>query len=198
MIPIFFESAIRGMLSGLDPHSSYLDASEFSDLRANTSGKFGGLGIEVTMEEGFIRVISPIDETPAQRAGIKAGDIIVKLDDTTVKGMTLKKAVELMRGERGTSIMLTIMRKGTPQPLKLKVQRDVIQVKSIRSKLFDNHYGYIRISQFQTHSGEDMVEAIHKLKADAKNSLRGIIPGFTKQSRRYFRILSKSIGCFLR
>ena len=170
-----FENAIRGMLSGLDPHSSYLDASEFSDLRANTSGKFGGLGIEVTMEEGFIRVISPIDDTPAQRAGIKAGDVIVRLDDASVKGMTLKKAVEIMRGERGTSILLTIVRKGTAQPIKVKLQRDVIQVKSIRSRLFDKFYGYIRISQFQTHTGEDLINAINKLKEESKNTLRGII-----------------------
>ncbi|MBI2792746.1 MAG: S41 family peptidase [Gammaproteobacteria bacterium] len=170
-----FENAIRGMLSGLDPHSSYLDPSEFSDLRANTSGKFGGLGIEVTMEDGYVRVISPIDDTPASRAGIKAGDVIVRLDDTPVKGLTLKKAVEMMRGDRGTNILLTIMRKGATQPLKIKVMRDVIQVKSVRSKILDKNYGYIRISQFQTHSGEDLIEAIAQLKKDTNNNLKGII-----------------------
>ncbi len=170
-----FENAIRGMLSGLDPHSSYLDPSEFSDLRANTSGKFGGLGIEVTMEDGYVRVISPIDDTPAQRAGIKAGDLIVRLDDTPVKGLTLKKAVEMMRGDRGTNILLTIMRKGEAAPLKLKVTRDVIQVKSVKSKVLDKNYGYIRISQFQTHSGEDMIEAITQLKKETNNNLKGII-----------------------
>lgn len=170
-----FENAIRGMLSGLDPHSSYLDPSEFSDLRANTSGKFGGLGIEVTMEDGYVRVISPIDDTPASRAGIKAGDVIVRLDDTPVKGLTLKKAVEMMRGDRGTNILLTIMRKGAAQPLKIKVMRDVIQVKSVRSKILDKNYGYIRISQFQTHSGEDLIEAIAQLKKDTNNNLKGII-----------------------
>lgn len=170
-----FENAIRGMLSGLDPHSSYLDPSEFSDLRANTSGKFGGLGIEVSMEEGFVRVISPIDDTPASRAGIKAGDLIVRLDDTPVKGMTLKKAVDLMRGDRGTNILLTIVRKGNNQPLKIKVTRDIIQVKSIRPKILDKNYGYIRISQFQTHSAEDLVQAIDKLKKETDNNLKGII-----------------------
>lgn len=170
-----FENAIRGILAGLDPHSSYLDPSEFSDLRANTSGKFGGLGIEVTMEDGFIRVISPIDDTPAQRAGIKAGDLIVRLDETPIKGMTLKKAVETMRGEKGTSINLTVMRKGATQPIKIKVARDTIVVKSVRTKLFDKYYGYIRISQFQTHSGEDLVEAVKKLKAESGDKLKGII-----------------------
>lgn len=170
-----FENAIRGILAGLDPHSSYLDPSEFSDLRANTSGKFGGLGIEVTMEDGFIRVISPIDDTPAQRAGIKAGDLIVRLDETPIKGMTLKKAVETMRGEKGTSINLTVMRKGATQPIKIKVARDTIVVKSVRTKLFDKYYGYIRISQFQTHSGEDLVEAIKKLKAESGDKLKGVI-----------------------
>lgn len=170
-----FENAIRGILAGLDPHSSYLDPNEFSDLRANTSGKFGGLGIEVTMEDGFIRVISPIDETPAQRAGIKAGDLIVRLDDAPIKGMSLKKAVETMRGEKGTSINLTIMRKGSSQPLKIKVARDTIHVKSVRTKLFDKQYGYIRISQFQTQSGEDLIEAIKKLKVESGDKLKGII-----------------------
>ncbi|MBS0286401.1 MAG: S41 family peptidase [Proteobacteria bacterium] len=170
-----FENAIRGMLAGLDPHSSYLDPSEFSDLRANTSGKFGGLGIEVTMEDGYVRVISPIDDTPAQRAGIKAGDVIVRLDDTPVKGLTLKKAVEMMRGDRGTNIVLTIMRKGETQPLKIKVMRDVIQVKSVRSKVLDKNYGYIRISQFQTQSGEDLVNAINTLKKETNNNLKGLI-----------------------
>lgn len=170
-----FENAIRGMLSGLDPHSAYLDESEFSDLRANTSGKFGGLGIEVTMEDGFVRVISPIDDTPASRAGIKSGDFIVKLDDTPVKGLTLKKAVEIMRGDRGTNILLTVVRKGTNAPLKIKVTRDIIQVKSIRTKILDKSYGYIRISQFQTHSGEDLVKAIEKLNKETNNQLKGLI-----------------------
>ncbi len=170
-----FENAIRGMLSGLDPHSSYLDPSEFSDLRANTSGKFGGLGIEVTMEDGYVRVISPIDDTPASRAGLKAGDVIVRLDETPVKGLTLKKAVEMMRGERGSSILLTVMRKGETQPLKIKVTRDLIQVKSVRTKLLDKNYGYIRISQFQTQSGEDLINAVNQLKKESNNSLKGII-----------------------
>lgn len=170
-----FENAIRGMLSGLDPHSSYLDPGEFSDLRANTSGRFGGLGIEVTMDDGLVKVISAIDDTPAQRAGIQSGDLIVRLDDTPVKGLTLKKAVELMRGERGKPIMLTILRKGTNQPLKIKVMRDVIQVKSIKTRLLDKHYGYIRVSQFQAQTAEDMTQAIENLAKESRHALRGII-----------------------
>lgn len=170
-----FENAIRGMLSGLDPHSAYLDPGEFSDLRANTSGRFGGLGIEVTMDDGLVKVISAIDETPAQRAGIKSGDLIVRLDDTPVKGLTLKKAVEMMRGERGKPILLTVIRKGDPHPLKIKVLRDVIQVKSIKTRLLDKQYGYIRISQFQTQSAEDMVAAIEKLEKESNGTLKGII-----------------------
>lgn len=170
-----FENAIRGMLSGLDPHSAYLDPGEFSDLRANTSGRFGGLGIEVTMDDGLVKVISAIDDTPAQRAGIKSGDLIVRLDDTPVKGLTLKKAVEIMRGERGKPILLTVIRKGDPHPLKIKVLRDVIQVKSIKTRLLDKQYGYIRISQFQTQSAEDMVAAIEKLEKESNGNLKGII-----------------------
>lgn len=170
-----FENAIRGMLSGLDPHSAYLDPGEFSDLRANTSGRFGGLGIEVTMEDGLVKVISPIDDTPAQRAGVKAGDLIVRLDDAPVKGMTLKKAVEVMRGERGKPITLTIVRKGSAQPLKIKVMRDLIQVKSIKTRLLDKQYGYVRISQFQTQSAEDMIAAIDKLNKDSDYKLKGLI-----------------------
>lgn len=170
-----FENAIRGMLSGLDPHSSYLDQNEFSDLKVSTSGKFGGLGIEVTMEDGYVRVISPIDDTPAQRAGIQAGDLIVRLDETPVKGLTLRKAVDIMRGEKGSPITLTILRKGATAPLKYKVTRDTIIVKSVRSKVVDNHYGYLRVSQFQSQSGEDLLNAIQNLKKETNNDLRGVI-----------------------
>jgi len=170
-----FENAIRGMLSGLDPHSAYLDPSDFSDLRAVTSGKFGGLGIEVTMEDGFVRVVSPIDETPAYRAGIQAGDLIIRLDDKPVKGMTLKNAVEIMRGEKGTDILLTIIRKSLSQPLKIKIKRDVISVKSVRTNLFEQFYGYLRISQFQIHSAQDMIKAIGELNKKTNNKLKGLI-----------------------
>lgn len=170
-----FEYAIRGMLSGLDPHSAYLDPSEFSDLRVSTTGKFGGLGIEVTMEEGAVRVISPIDDTPAKKAGIKPGDLIIRLDETPVKGLSLKDAVDLMRGERGSKITLTIIRKGETKPLKIDVTRDIIHVKSVKSKILEQEYGYIRISQFQTKTGEDLIDSITKLQAKTNSKLKGII-----------------------
>ncbi len=124
--------AIRGMLNGLDPHSSYLSEDEFRDLQVGTSGEFGGLGIEVGMEDGFVKVISPIDDTPAQRAGVEAGDLIIRLDDKPVKGMTLDEAVKLMRGKPGTDIVLTIVREGEDKPLKIVITRDVIKVTSVK------------------------------------------------------------------
>ena len=129
------EGAIRGMLSSLDPHSSYLSQEEFKELQIGTTGEFGGLGIEVGMENGFVRVISPIEDTPADKAGVKAGDIIIKLDDTQVKGLALNDAVKLMRGKRGSSILLTIVREGEVKPLEISVTRDVIRVKSVRSRI---------------------------------------------------------------
>jgi carboxyl-terminal processing protease len=149
-----FDSAVRGMLAGLDPHSAYLDKEEFTDLKVSTSGKFGGLGIEVTLEDGFIRVISPIDGTPADRAGLLAGDLIVRLNDTPVKGLSLKEAVEIMRGKPCEEIILFVIREGLAKPLKVKVVRDIIVVQSVHSKLIEDQFGYIRISQFQNDSGD--------------------------------------------
>ncbi len=128
------EDAIRGMLSGLDPHSSYLDQEQYNELKVGTTGQFGGLGIEVGMENGFVKVISPIDDTPAQKAGIKAGDLIIRLDDKPVKGMSLNDAVKSMRGEPGSDIVLTVVREGVEQPLKIKITRDIIKVKSVKSR----------------------------------------------------------------
>ena len=142
------EGAIRGMLSSLDPHSSYLSQEEFKELQIGTTGEFGGLGIEVGMENGFVRVISPIEDTPADKAGVEAGDIIIKLDGTQVKGLTLNDAVKLMRGKRGSKILLTIVREGETKPLEITVTRDVIRVKSVRSRILEPGYGYIRISSY--------------------------------------------------
>ncbi len=167
------ENAIKGMLSGLDPHSSYLDPSAFKDLRVNTSGEFGGLGIEVGMEDGFVRVVAPIDDTPAQRAGILAGDLIIKLDNQSVQGMGLNDAVKLMRGKVGTDIILTIIREGENQPLEVAVTRAVIKVTSVKRRLLEQRYGYLRISQFQVDSGKDLVRAMQSLKKSAK--LKGFI-----------------------
>jgi carboxyl-terminal processing protease len=169
------ENAIRGMLSGLDPHSSYLDAEDYSELRVGTSGEFGGLGIEVGMEDGFVKVIAPIDDTPAQRAGVHAGDLVIRLDDTPVKGMTLNDAVKIMRGKPGTDIELTIVREGLDKPLKISITRDVIKVKSVRSRMLDPGYGYLRISQFQSKTADNLIDAIEDLKKENEGPLEGLV-----------------------
>jgi len=167
--------AITGMLSGLDPHSSYLDAEAFKELQVGTQGEFGGLGIEVSMEEGLVKVISPIEDTPAFLAGIKSGDLILKLDDTLVKGMTLNDAVKRMRGKPGSDIVLTVLRKSEPKPLLITVTRAVIKVQSVKSKLVDSGYAYVRITQFQEHTGENLATALEKLLKESKNELKGLV-----------------------
>lgn len=169
------ENAIRGMLSGLDPHSSYLDADEYKDLKIGTTGEFGGLGIQVGMDEGFITVISPIDDTPAFRAGIKAGDTIIRIDNTLVKGLTLNEAVKLMRGKPGTKITLTIMRKKSPEPKLFTITRDIIQVKSVKQQLLDQDYAYVRISTFQTQTAKHLNNALNELADKNKTPLKGLI-----------------------
>lgn len=169
------EDAIRGMLSGLDPHSAYLASEEYKELQEGTTGQFGGLGIEVGMENGFVKVVSPIDDTPAQKAGIKAGDLIVRLDDKPVKGMTLADAVKIMRGEPGTQIVLTVIREGAEAPLKFEIIRDIIKVKSVKSRMLEKNYGYVRISSFQSGTGESLVEAIGELKKENEAPLKGIV-----------------------
>ncbi len=171
-----FDNAIRGMLSGLDPHSGYLDKAEFEDLKTSTTGKFGGLGIEVTMEDGFVKVISPIDDTPAFKAGVKSGDLIVKIDKTPVKGLALKDAVELMRGTPGSEIALLVIRQNKPAPLEFKMQRDIIKIKSVKSEVIHDNFGYIRISQFQADTDENVANAIKNIKSKVKdNKLYGIV-----------------------
>ena len=169
------ENAIRGMLSGLDPHSTYLDKSAFQELRVGTTGEFGGLGIVVGMEDGFVKVISPIDETPAQRAGIRAGDLIIRLDEKPVKGMSLDDAVKRMRGKPGTKIELVIVREGEEKPLNFSVVRDKIRVKSIKHRTLEKGFGYLRISQFQERSSADMRKAISNLKKENGGTLKGLI-----------------------
>jgi len=155
--------AISGMLTGLDPHSQYLDADAYKDLQVNTQGEFGGLGIEVGMEDGFVKVVSPIEDTPAYRAGVKAGDLIVKLDDTPVKGMTLSDAVKRMRGKPKTQITLTIVRKGEAKPLVITITREVIKVQSVKSKMIEPGYAYVRLTQFQDDTANKLVEHLNKL-----------------------------------
>ena len=169
------EHAIRGMLSGLDPHSTYLNPDEYNELRIGTSGEFGGLGIQVGMEDGFVKVIAPIDDTPAYNAGLKAGDLIIRLDEQSVKGLTLNEAVKIMRGKPGSDIVLTVVREGEDKPLKFTVTRDIIKVKSVKSRMLDAGYGYIRISNFQSGTGSQLKQAIDKLKEQNKNSLKGLV-----------------------
>lgn len=167
------EYAIRGMLEGLDPHSAYLDSKSFDDLQVSTTGEFGGLGLEVGMENGFIKVISPIDGTPAEKAGIESGDLIIRLDGKAVKGMSLNDAVTLMRGTKGSKIELTIVREGDGQPFDLSVVRDIIKVVSVRSRTLDDGYGYIRIAQFQSNTGKEFRDAYTKLAN--KKDLNGLV-----------------------
>lgn len=169
------ENAIRGMLAGLDPHSAYLVPEDYKELQAGTSGEFGGLGIEVGMEDGFVKVIAPIDDTPAERAGVKAGDLIIRLNETPVKGMSLSDAVKLMRGRPGTDIVLTIVREGKEKPLDITITRDVIKVTSVKTRVLEDGYGYLRITQFQSRTGDSLRRAVSKLKKDNGGSLKGAI-----------------------
>lgn len=168
-----FDDAIKGMLEGLDPHSTYLNEKDFEDLQIGTRGEFGGLGIEVTMEDGYVKVVSPIDDTPAYRAGVKAGDLIIMLDDKPVKGLTLSECVDIMRGKVGTSLELTIAREGENKPLKIKIIRDTIKVKSVKYDILDNNYGYLRITSFQSKTGSSLKNVLLKIKK--KNNLKGIV-----------------------
>lgn len=167
--------AINGMLSGLDPHSSYLDGEAFKELQVGTQGEFGGLGIEVGMEDGFVKVVSPIEDTPAFKAGVKTSDLVIKLDETPVKGMTLNDAVKRMRGKPGTDITLTIIRKGEVKPIVVTLTRAVIKIKSVKYKLIESGFGYVRITQFQEHTGENLIDALKDLGEQNKGALKGLI-----------------------
>ena len=155
--------AISGMLSNLDPHSSYLDADAYKDLQVGTQGEFGGLGIEVGMEDGLVKVVSPIEDTPADRGGVKSGDLIFKLDDTLIKGMTLSDAVKRMRGKPKTPIKLSILRKGEAKPIEITLIREIIKVQSVKSKLVEDGYGYLRITSFQENTGASLVKHLNDL-----------------------------------
>nr|MBO2509426.1 peptidase S41 [Gammaproteobacteria bacterium] len=169
------ENAIKGMLGNLDPHSAYLAPEDFQELQESTSGEFGGLGIEVGMEDGFVKVISPIDDTPASKAGIQPGDLIIKLDGQPTKGMSMMDAVDKMRGKPGSKILLTIVRDGG-KPFDLELSRAVIKVKSVKSQMLEPGYGYLRITQFQVNTGEEVGKALARLKKDnGGQKLRGLV-----------------------
>ncbi|RXZ45696.1 S41 family peptidase [Crenobacter cavernae] len=167
--------AIKGMISGLDPHSDYLDPEAFKELKEGTQGEFGGLGIEIGAEDGAVKVIAPIEDTPAQKAGIQSGDLIVKIDETPVRGLSLSDAVKKMRGKPGTKVTLTIARKQETKPLVFTLTRAVIKTKSVKFKMLEPDFGYIRITQFQEHTTENLAQAIETLYRDNKQSLKGLV-----------------------
>ncbi|TWI56615.1 carboxyl-terminal processing protease [Pseudomonas duriflava] len=169
------ENAIKGMLSNLDPHSAYLEPKDFAELQETTSGEFGGLGIEVGQEDGFVKVVSPIDDTPAARAGIQPGDLIIKIDGQPTKGQSISQAVDKMRGKSGSPITLTIIRNGG-RPFDVKLNRAVIKVRSVKAQLLEPSYGLLRISQFQVNTGDEVVKALQQLRKDNKgNPLSGLV-----------------------
>ncbi|MGU9956369.1 MAG: S41 family peptidase [Arenicellales bacterium WSBS_2016_MAG_OTU3] len=167
--------AINGMLAGLDPHSNYLEPRAFDEMRIGTEGKFGGLGIEVTTENGFVRVVTPIDDTPAYDAGIQAGDIITHLDDESVKGMSLNDVVGKMRGKPGSSIKLTIVREGEGKALTYEIERAEIKITSVKSQILEDGFGYVRITQFQVATAENLRKALSKLKKKNNDPLSGLV-----------------------
>ena len=169
------ENAIQGMLTGLDPHSSYLNARMYRDMQVQTRGEFGGLGIEVTQEGGYIKVISPIDDTPAARAGVRPGDFITHLNGNSVQGLSLQEAVEQMRGERGTSIRITIRREGAERPIEVNITRDVIRPQVVRFRLEGGDIGYIRLSSFNEQTETALRRAMQQLRQQAGNNLKGLI-----------------------
>jgi carboxyl-terminal processing protease len=169
------KEAINGMLTGLDPHSAFLDADAFKDMQSVTTGKFGGLGIEVGMEDGLVRVISPIDDTPAFKAGIKAGDYIFKVDDVSVRGMSINDAVKRMKGEPGTDVTLTVLRKGEAKELTFKLRRAIIEIQSVRARGIEPGIGYVRLTQFEESSAEKMVRAINDAYKQNNGQLKGLV-----------------------
>lgn len=167
--------ALTGMLAGLDPHSTFMDADAYKDLQAGTQGEFGGLGIEVAMEDGLVKVVTPIEDSPAYKAGLKTGDLIMKLDDTQVRGLTLNDAVKKMRGVPDTKITLTVLRKNEPNPLTFTLTRAIIKSQSVKNKYIEKDYGYVRITQFQERTGEDLAKALKSLQAQNKGPFKGLV-----------------------
>jgi carboxyl-terminal processing protease len=169
------DSAINGMLTGLDPHSSYMDPKSFKDMQIQTRGEFGGLGIEVTMEDGLVKVVAPIDDTPAHKAGVLAGDIITHLDDEPVQGLTLNQAVEKMRGPVNTKIRLKIMRKGVEKAIEVTIVRDIIRVRSVRSRIESDEVAYVRVTQFNEQTTDGVKKALSDMQAQMGDKLKGFV-----------------------
>lgn len=169
------DEALTGMLQGLDPHSAYMDKDAYKDLQAGTQGEFGGLGIEVSMEDGLVKVVTPIEDSPAYKVGLQSGDLVMKLDEEQVRGMTLNDAVKIMRGKPGTDITLTVIRKNVDKPLTFTITRDIIKSKSVKNKYLEKDYGYVRITQFQEHTTEDLAKALISLQNENKAPLKGLV-----------------------
>ena len=167
------EYAIKGMVNGLDPHSVYLSEDDFTEFKEKTSGRFAGLGIEITMQDGFVKVVTPIDDTPAAKAGIKSGDLIVRIDNNSVAGLNLSEAIELLRGEKGSKIVLKIVRDGIEKPFDIEVIRDIIKMRTVKSKMLENNIAYIRITQFQTSTAETFRKQLKLLKS--KSEIAGLV-----------------------
>lgn len=170
-----FDDAIRGMLDGLDPHSSYLGPDDLKDLQDLTTGGFSGIGIEIIPMDGFLKVVSPLDDSPAKKAGVKAGDVIIRIDDNLIKDMSLNEAMKKIRGKKGTQVILTIVRKGETKPLKFTITRDDVRIISVKSKLLQPGYGYVRISTFQADTVEQLRQAINKLGKESDGKLKGLV-----------------------
>ena len=183
---VLFDYAIRGMVSSLDPHSSFLSKDDFNELKIGTTGRFGGLGIEITMEEGFVKIISPIDDTPASRAGLISGDFITKIDDTLVKGLTIGEAVKLMRGEPGTSVTITVIREGERQPLVINLIREIIVAKGVKTELLEGNIGYIRLSSFQSKSTDHINSHVINLNFFEQSIIGLIGTGFVALLLNFF------------
>ena len=169
------DNAMRGMLAGLDPHSAYLDRSDYQQMQVITTGEFAGLGLEITEQNGAVTVVSPIDGTPAAQAGIRSGDIIVKINDTALDGLSLNEAVALMRGPPGSRVTLTVLRRGSPQPLSFNLTRSEVHVASVRSHLLQPGYGYLRISQFSEDTGDAVASALQALTRENRAPLKGLV-----------------------
>ena len=168
-------NAIKGMLDGLDPHTVYLDPESFREMNIDTHGEFGGLGLEVTMENGVIRIVAPIDDTPAHKAGLKSGDLIISMDGVQVKGLSLGESVSLMRGKPGSEIVLTIVRKDRPEPFEVTLKRAIIQLESVRAELLETGFGYVRVIQFQIGTATSLRQQLARLAREAGTALKGLV-----------------------
>lgn len=190
-----FDNAIKGMVENLDPHSSYLNADDLKDLETAVSGEFVGIGVELTTQDGILKVVSPLEGSPADRAGLKTGDMIIKIDDKIVQNMNLRDAVNRIKGKRGTKVRLTILRKGNDKAINLNITRETVKIETIKKRMLDDHYGYIRLAFFQGPVDTDLVKAINELQS--KNQLRGLILDLRNNPGGLLEVSARVAGTFL-